>query len=108
MVVSRTMRVRAAILTPKRLTVEGGWKAITRASRMPKSAFPVGVNSPVVFSRNWHWRVDEMTSNTGASFRLLTAFNSNVEEFRAWLGAAFGKSTVVLARYEFHGTHPGW
>lgn len=108
MVASPTMRVRATILAPKRVTEKGAWKAITGTSRMPKNAFPVGRDSPVVFARNWHWRVDELENEGAARLRLLTAFNSHFEEYRAWLGVEFGKNMVVAARYEFHGDHPGW
>jgi hypothetical protein len=75
---------------------------------MPKNAFPVGSNYPVGFARRWHWRVDYLTGEDGATFRLLTAFNRDIEEFRAWLAVDVGKSAILLARYEFHGTHPGW
>ena len=41
-------------------------------------------------------------------FKLLTAFNRHVEEFRGWLAVDFERNAILLARYEFHGHHPGW
>lgn len=102
------MKVRAAILKAKSVSEKGAWKLITGNSRMPKNAFPVGGGSPVVFARNWHWRVDRLTSDDGEVYRLLTAYSDRLEEFRAWFAAEFGKSITLLARYEFHGSHPGW
>jgi len=100
--------VRAAIAARKRITEPGAWKLITGTSKMPKTAFPIGTNYPVTFTRNWHWRVDRITGPSAENYRLLTAFNGNIEEFRAWFALEIGKSTTLLARYEFHGSHPGW
>jgi hypothetical protein len=104
----RFMKARAAILAPKRIVEKGAWKVVTGTSRMPKNAFPVGSNYPVTFARNWHWRVDRLTAEGGGAFRLLTAYNSHIEEFRAWLAADYDRSATLLARFEFHGSHPGW
>jgi hypothetical protein len=102
------MKVRPAILKPKYVTEKGEWKLVTGTSKMPRSAFTVGANYPVTFSRNWHWRVDQLACDDGEKYRLLTAYNAHIEEFRAWLAIAFEKGAVLLARYEYHGTHPGW
>jgi hypothetical protein len=107
-VVSPPVRVRKAILIPKRLIAKGAWKLITGTSRMPKNAFPIGSNYPVTFARNWHWRVDQIGTDDGTSFRLLTGFNRNIEEFASWLAQEAEHNPVLLARYEFHGSHPGW
>jgi hypothetical protein len=42
------------------------------------------------------------------AFRLLTAFHSETEEYRAWLSVPRGAAHVIVAQLEFHGTHPGW
>jgi hypothetical protein len=102
------MRVRVAIQTPKRLVETGAWKLVTGTSRMPRNAFPIGSSYPVSFARNWHWRGDCLTGADDAKFRLLTAYNGRIEEFRGWLAVDFDKSSILLARYEFHGSHPGW
>ena len=102
------MRVREAILKPKRVTAKGAWKLITGTSKMPKNAFPVGSNYPITFGRNWHWRVDRLMADGGSFYRLLTAYNGHVEEFVAWLAEDTERNPMLLARYEFHGTHPGW
>lgn len=102
------MKARAAIGTVKRVADKGEWKLITGTSKMPKNAFPIGTNSPVVFARNWNWRVDRLEGGAGETYRLLTAFNGHKEEYRAWLAIDYGKNATLLARYEFHGSHPGW
>jgi hypothetical protein len=42
------------------------------------------------------------------TFRLLTVFQGDREEFLAWLSTQEDEGLRVIARYEFHGTHPGW
>ncbi|MGH6889655.1 MAG: hypothetical protein ACREHF_10735 [Rhizomicrobium sp.] len=102
------MRVRAAILKPKRVTSKGAWKLVTGTSKMPKNAFPIGSNYPVTFGRNWRWRVDKLAADDGTFYRLFIAFNYGIQEFAAWLAEDSERSLALLARYEFHGTHPGW
>jgi len=63
---------------------------------------------PVTFARNWHWRVDQLGADDGTSYRLLTGFNRHIEEFASWLAEDTERNPILLARYEFHGSHPGW
>lgn len=62
----------------------------------------------IILPRGWHWRVDALEAN-GAPLLLLTAFYPPKEEYRAWLAWEPGEGLLVmLARLEFHGSHPGW
>jgi hypothetical protein len=74
---------------------------------MPPSAFHLSKNFSVQLGRNWRWRVDVVSAD-GIDYRLLTAFNPELEEYRAWLVAPRGGVHVMVAQLEFHGTHPGW
>jgi hypothetical protein len=102
------MRARAAIRAQKRIVEAGEWKLVTsHGGRMARSAFPISSGDPTMLGRNWRWRVDRVASDA-VTFRLLTAYDSRTEEFLAWLAADLGRHSLLIARYEFHGTHPGW
>ena len=42
------------------------------------------------------------------AFRLLIAFSSEKEQYRATLALDRSADMSIIASYEFHGTHPGW
>jgi hypothetical protein len=103
-----TMKPKAVLMLPKVVTGPGAWKVITgRAGRMSTHAFPLSKRHPVDLGRNYHWRVDVVQGGS-QSFRVLTAFNPEIEEYRSWLAMVRGDSLVVLAQLEFHGSPPGW
>jgi hypothetical protein len=92
----------------KDVTEAGSWKVVTgKGGKMPPSAFQLSRRHSVNIGRNWHWRVDAVRSGS-IHFRLLTCFNPEIEEYRAWLSAPRGEAHVIVAQLEFHGTHPGW
>lgn len=75
---------------------------------MPTNAYPLARRTGIVLGRGWHWRVDTLDAK-GTALQLLTAFYPPKEEFRSWLGwRRHDGLVVIIARYEFHGTHPGW
>lgn len=95
--------------TKKTVAVAGTWKVETgKAGKMNKSAFPLSKRSSVRLGRGWHWRVDTLTGG-GETFRLLTAFQPDKEEYRAILGLVGpGELLTIIGELEYHGTHPGW
>lgn len=74
---------------------------------MPATAFRLTKRAPYLLGRFWHWRVDELVGG-GMEFRLLTAFRADTEEFMAWLAIPMGEALTVIARFEYHGDHPGF
>lgn len=74
---------------------------------MPATAFQVARRAAIVLGRGYHWRGDILDAR-GTALELLTAFNPRIEEFHSWLGWRREGVVVIIARYEFHGTHPGW
>jgi hypothetical protein len=101
------MKPKDVLRLPKSVSEKGAWKVVTGRSKMPSTAFPLSKNFSVQLGRNWHWRVDVVTA-AGTSYRLLTAFNPELEEYRSWLTVPRGGVHVMVAQLEFHGTHPGW
>jgi hypothetical protein len=103
----RLVRGREAIKVKKTVVETGGWKVVTGKAKMSGSAFPIARSNRIQLGRNWHWRVDTATAD-GVSYRLLTAFNADLQEYRAWLTTPRGDSHLVVGQLEFHGSHPGW
>jgi hypothetical protein len=102
------MKPKAVLVRAKVVTGPGTWKVITgKGGRMSAYAFPLSKGHSVDLGRNYHWRVD-VVQGGGQMFKVLTAFNPEIEEYRSWLAMVQGDSLVVLAQLEFHGTHPGW
>jgi hypothetical protein len=101
------MRPADIVQLPKVVTEPGLWKVTTGVSKMPPTAYPMSRRASLRLGRGWHWRVDGVASQT-FSYRLLTTFQSDREEFLGWLSTQEDEGLRVIARYEFHGTHPGW
>jgi hypothetical protein len=101
------MRPKDIVRLKKTVSTAGAWKLITGKSKMPGSALALSKRASFQLGRGWHWRIDVLSSS-GPPLRLLTAFSPDHEEFLAWLSTPQGEGNRVLARYEFHGTHPGW
>lgn len=99
------MTPKDVLKAPKAVVQAGSWKVVTGKAKMPTRAFPL--SRPFQLGRNWHWRVDVLEV-AGTQLRLLTAYEPQREEFRAWLSYQRGSAYVILAQLEFHGTHPGW
>jgi hypothetical protein len=100
------MNIRDLIRRPKRLSNAGKW-ADGGARGMPKSAFPLSRSRSFQLGRKWRWRVD-LLSVDEVEARLLTALEPGTERFLAWLSVRRGDEFAIVARYEFHGDHPGW
>lgn len=59
------------------------------------------------FSRRYRWQVITFLA-FGRNFRALVAYHTLAPEFIVSLGEDVGGDVRMLARWEFHGTHPGW
>jgi hypothetical protein len=75
---------------------------------MPATAFPLTKNYPLQLGRNWHWRVDIAQAAGVLACSILTAYQPDLQEYRAWLAIPQDSVLTILAQLEFHGTHPGW
>jgi hypothetical protein len=101
------MKPKDILRLPKSVVKAGEWKVVTGKSVMPKMAFPLSRTFGLQLGRNWHWRVDSVRAGT-IDLRVLTAFQAETEEFRAWMSMPSGDAHVIVAQLEFHGDHPGW
>jgi len=101
------MKPKDLVRLPKVVTEKGSWKVVTGKAKMPATAFPLSKNFSLQLGRNYHWRVDAAQAD-GLNFRILTAYQPDLEEYRAWLAIPRGSAHAVVAQLEFHGTHPGW
>tara|TARA_B100000315_G_C14445585_1_gene526650 strand:+ start:56 stop:511 length:456 start_codon:yes stop_codon:yes gene_type:complete len=84
------------------------WGAWREGGKMPRTAFylskPRGRSYRLP---SYRWRVVCFEA-LGKEFRLLIAYRTDKEQYRAVLAIDHGRDMAVLAQYEFHGTHPGW
>ena len=75
---------------------------------MPRTAFPLSRPRNRFYRLGtYRWRVVRFTA-LDAAFRLLIAYHSDKEQYRAVLAIEHERDMTVLAQYQFHGTHPGW
>jgi hypothetical protein len=96
------MLLKDIIKAPKNVTDNGVW---TSGVLMPKSQFPLLGNHKLV-RKPFTWKVIKF-SCLGKNFRLIIFYRLDRQTYYAWLG--FDTSPVtVIARYEYHSTHPGW
>jgi len=69
--------------------------------------FPVSKGHSFRVRSSYNWRIVTFEC-LGNQFRLLVFYRNDKQEYEAWLGMVDGSDTKVLARLEFHATHPGW
>lgn len=89
--------------SPKSNVNLGAWKL----GKMPRSAFPMSGRRAYTLGARWTWRVVTFDADQ-RSLRLLVAFRTDKEQYRATAGVANDGDTTIVASVEFHGTHPGW
>lgn len=58
-------------------------------------------------SRRWRWQTTRFRINQ-KQFLLLASYHSLIPEFVSVLAEEIDKNCRVLARWEFHQSHPGW
>lgn len=99
------MKLRELVRASKDVTDWGKWQQV----KMPPRAFPLSRRRGGSYrlSYKYTWRV-VLFDAVGASFRLLLAFRTDIQQFEAILGLIDESDTKVIASYEFHGSHPGW
>lgn len=96
------MHLKDIIRAPKLVTDLGTWKS---NQLMPKAAFPLHGRTKLV--RKVHtWKVIKFNC-LGSDFRLLIFYRTSREMYYCWLGLDTNPMTLV-AKYEYHATHPGW
>jgi hypothetical protein len=98
------VKLRRVINGAKTITDAGSWKAGTK---MPKTVFPLSRAGSFKVTSRFNWRVISFEC-MGEKFKLLVYYRTDIESFHADLGREVGGDMLVMARYEFHATHPGW
>lgn len=98
------MKLRRIVQATKTITDSGTWKT---GSKMPKSAFPLSKSSQFKVSSTYTWKVISFDA-LGERFRVLIYYRIALHQYSAVLAKAVGGDMLVMARLEFHGTHPGW
>ncbi len=98
------MRVRDFLRAKKTVTKAGSWKD----GKMPRTAFPLVGTRSLRLSGGWEWRVDQIEGANSSDCRLLIAIREDVEACQAYLSIRRGSDYAVIARLEYHATHPGW
>lgn len=97
------MRLKDIIRAKKTNIHWGDWKS---GVKMLRTQFPMSKGSFSVRSvYNWNISTFECL---GKSFRLLVFYRADKQEYGAWLGMEDDKDMKVIARLEFHASHPGW
>ena len=74
---------------------------------MPRGSFLLSKTKGYTLGSAWDWCVFRLESAPGF-FRLLVAFHSGKQEYRAWLALEDGTDAALLARLEYHATLHGW
>jgi hypothetical protein len=100
------VRLKQIIRGPKEDISWGEW----RAGHVPRKEFPLSRLKSKVYKigPSYHWRIGRF-SQGGNSYRVWVKFRPDLENYAAVLGLEQSDGDmVVLARYEFHGSHPGW
>ena len=98
------MRLRRIIRANKTITDAGAWKT---GVKMPKTAFPLTKQNALKVGPAYSWRVIRFTC-LGAAFRVLVIYRLDLSTYSAYLGMECDQDLKVLARYDYHATHPGW
>ena len=98
------MDVKGLIAAPKIITRRGEWK---HGNKIPKTAFRFSKGNPIRLGKRFHWRTIDLAAGEN-KFACLVAYRRDKEEFASYLCLMDGTDMKLLARFEFHGTHPGW
>lgn len=98
------MKLKRIIASQKVITDEGIWKS---GVKMPKSIFPLSKSHSFKVPQSFNWRL-VCFECLGEKFRLLIYYRYDISSYSATLGHDVGGDMLVMARLEFHGTHPGW
>jgi hypothetical protein len=97
------VKLRSLIYAAKTVIDKGAWRSNTK---MPKSAFPLS-KSGLKITAKYSWCVLRFGA-LGEHFRVLIYHRLDLEQYHALLAREHHGDMLVMARLEFHGTHPGW
>lgn len=99
------MLLREFLSSDKSITDYGQWSD----KKMPKSGsrFLLTKNKGYHLGAAWRWRVVDIHANA-TDYRLLVAYHATKQNYVCALGVNQLSDTLVLARLEYHSTHPGW
>ena len=99
------MHLKDIIRSPKESVDWGKWQS----GPVPRREFPLSKHKKSVYSLgpSYRWRMCKFSIGNN-NFRVWIMFRADLEKYAAWLGQEQDSDMIVLARYEFHGTHPGW
>jgi len=95
-------RVRHAVMERKSILSDSGWRHDDlphRASGIYPKARPIRAG--------WEWR-SVVTGGSVCEHIFLCQINEGKDNWKAWLIAMLPDGASVLARYEYHGDHPGF
>lgn len=99
------MLLRQFRASPKSVDDTGTWSE----KRMPMTAngLPLSKSKGYRLGAGWRWKIVELSIATD-KYRLLIAYHAAKQNYHCLLGVNLGSDTLVLARLEYHSTHPGW
>lgn len=86
------------------MTDKGKWSN----KKLPKTGgpFPLSKTKSVRLGDQWDTRFVKMSFD-GHEYVLMIGLNQKKQEFAAYLGVRIGDNSLILARLEYHSTHPG-
>ena len=104
------MQVRQFVRSKKIITQAGSWRcgATNPKEKMGKDAFPLSKGRSFMLGNQWHWKVDQWSSDAGAG-RLLMAYQLAKGNYLAFISIERGpKEYAIIVCLEYHGDHDGW
>lgn len=97
------MRVRGLICEEKEIVTDTGWKT----TRLQPKYAPI-IRGPQPMRSGWKWRSSSAKGLVrGNQYILLVKGNPARDNWQSILMQKFGEEAAVIARYEYHGSHPG-
>lgn len=96
--------LKEVIRAEKQVTDWGTWNS---GVRMPSGAFPLSKQRKFRVGASHRWRIAKFLCGA-TEYRLLVTYRPQLEDYRCYLGRYKAGDTCLVARFEYHGTHPGW
>lgn len=94
------MNLKELIKSPKEILDVGTWRD---GDIKPKTAFPVKFR----VRPKHRWKIIRF-SCLDKTYKLLILYRIDKEIYFAWLAVELSKEVAIVAKYEYHATHPGW
>lgn len=96
------MQLKSLKRAKKEIAEWGKWSS----GSLPKSFFPLS-KTKIKVSKLSRWKVIKFTCE-GADFAVLIVYRIDKEQYWSYLAENLGSDMTVIARLEYHATHPGW